>query len=407
MNSYFTELGRTILAQWKGRNFSLQEFPEIATAALKKANPAKNADLTELTRDFLFNDEQPFQSQSAFGQPELIVYDDPRFYIQILFWLDGTTDIHQHMFSGAFHVLQGSSIHSRFEFDDAQSISAHLRLGNLRRTSIELLETGRTAPIISGRGYIHSLFHLETPSLTVVVRTHTDPGSGPQFTYLPPHLAVDPDHYDTLTLRRKQLLDALEVTNDPAYPKLVEKMIRQLDFERGFFILQNGMSYLRSLDRWDETWAVFAKKHGRLSELVEPTLEEIIRRDRLVALRGEITEVEHRFFLALLLNVQTRADILRMVAQRFSGAPEKTVLRWMEELLEVSDFGTTILDAHFPEELDIPPVEQPQVLLSALRHFIGEGKAGTKSGKGSLPPAGMKLLRDSLRSSHLRPLILD
>jgi hypothetical protein len=83
-------------------------------------------------------------------------------------------------------------------------------------------------------------FHLDTPSATVVVRTQTDPGTGPQFTYLPPHLAIDPIQDDALTMRRKQLLDVLEKTGDPAYPELLSAILAELDFERGFFILQNS-----------------------------------------------------------------------------------------------------------------------------------------------------------------------
>jgi hypothetical protein len=266
-------------------------------------------DLASLMKEFLLDDEQPFQTQSGFGQPELVVHDDPRFYIQILFWLEGTTDIHQHKFSGAFHVLEGSSIHSHFAFENPEPISAHLRVGQLRMTDTRLLETGSTVPIVSGSGCIHSLFHLDTPSVSVVVRTHTDPGTGPQFTYLPPHLAVDPFHNDALTTRRKQLLDVLEQMEDPHYPALVMEMIEGLDFERGFFILQNGMGYLRSLGKWEESLLAFQQKHGALAEFVAPTLEEIVRRDGLAELRGSITEIEHRFFLALLLNVPSRADI--------------------------------------------------------------------------------------------------
>ena len=107
MNHFFTELGRTVLARWKAQNFALAAFPGIAQTALQEQPPSDNVDLPELVKGFLLNDEQPFQTQSGFGQPELVVYDDPRFYIQILFWLEGTTDIHQHKFSGAFHVLQG------------------------------------------------------------------------------------------------------------------------------------------------------------------------------------------------------------------------------------------------------------------------------------------------------------
>ncbi|MEA3208903.1 MAG: hypothetical protein QOE70_1960 [Chthoniobacter sp.] len=405
MNSFFAELGRTVLARWKAQNFSLARFPEIAQGVLEERPPAKNVDLSPLVKEFLLNDEQPFQTQSGFGQPELVVHDDPRFYIQILFWLEGTTDIHQHKFSGAFHVLEGSSIHSRFDFENAESVSAHLRVGHLRMKDTRLLETGSTVPIVSGGGYIHSLFHLDTPSLSVVIRTHTDPGTGPQFTYLPPHLAVDPFYHDALTNRRKQLLDVLEKTEDPTYPALVLEMIEDLDFERGFFILQNGMGYLRTLDRWEETLHTFQQKHGRLAGFVAPTLDEIIRRDTLAELRGSIAEVEHRFFLALLLNVPHRDDILSLVAQRFPGPPVDTILRWVEELGVTSDSGTWILDAEFPEELAIPMEKQSEVFLATLRHCLEDRPAAVLFPTLSLSAIDTQRLRDTLTRSSLKALV--
>ena len=116
-----------------------------------------------------------------------------------------------------------------------------MRVGNVALRETKLLESGATIEINSGRDFIHSLFHLDTPSMTVVVRTHSDPGTGPQFTYLPPHLAIDPFHADALTLRRKQILDMLERTDDPSYPELIVEMLEDLDFERGFLVLQNGI----------------------------------------------------------------------------------------------------------------------------------------------------------------------
>jgi hypothetical protein len=403
MDQFFTELGRTVLARWKKANFALARFPEIASAALNEQPPASSVDLSALIRDFLLEDEQPFQTQSGFGEPELVVYDDPRFYIQILFWLEGTTDIHQHQFSGAFHVLAGSSIHSRFEFDDAEPISAHLRVGKLRMTETQLLETGSTVPIVSGSSHIHSLFHLDTPSMSVVIRTHSDPGTGPQFTYLPPHLAVDPFHHDALTARRKQLLDVLEKTNDPAYPELVAEMLGELDFERGFFILQNGVGYLRSLDRWDESLHIFRQKHGWLADGVAPTMDEIIRRDGLAELRRSVTDVEHRFFLALLLNVPTRANILHMVAQRFPDHPTDTIMRWIEELTETSETGTWVLDAEFT--LAMPVEEQPAAIFAALRYFMDEHSADASVDSLPMPPEEIKAIREVLLRSSLRALL--
>ncbi|HTK76962.1 MAG TPA: hypothetical protein VL371_16970, partial [Gemmataceae bacterium] len=191
MDVFFEELGRTVLERWRRENFSLARFPGIAAAALDERPPAEHLDLPAFLRDFLLDDEQPFQTDSDFGEPELVAYHHPRFYVQLLFWMDGTTAIHQHEFSGAFHVLLGSSIHAHYEFERARAVTPYLRVGDLRMRRIELLEAGRTVPIVSGPQAIHSLFHLDSPSVTVVVRTQHDPGTGPQLNYLPPHIAID------------------------------------------------------------------------------------------------------------------------------------------------------------------------------------------------------------------------
>jgi hypothetical protein len=375
MDRFFKELGDTVLEHWKRENFSLEKFPTIARAALDQRPPAREVDLAALMRDFLLSDEQPRQTDSPFGEPEIVAYSHPRFYIQLLFWLDGTTAIHQHEFSGAFHVLHGSSLHAQYAFEKARPITPHLRVGNVRMKKMELLETGRTVPILSGPQEIHSLFHLDSPSVTVVVRTQHDPGTGPQFNYLPPHVAIDPHHGDLLTTRRKQLLDVLEQTGDPGYADVVMEMIADLDFEAGFHVLQHGMPYLQQLDQWPAAIKAFEKKHKTLTRGVAASLTEEIRRNVIKSMRSAITEPEHRFFLALLMNAPTRADLLALVSHRFPRqAPVATVLRWAEELMEVSDEGVSVLDATFPERLDVEPESQPELFLSAFRSFLARDK---------------------------------
>src|SRR4051812_23923551 len=295
MDAFFEGLGRTVLERWKRENFSLAKFPAIARASLDERPPAGQVDLPALMRGFLLNDEQWFQTDSDFGEPELVVYSHPRFYIQLLFWLDGTTAIHQHEFSGAFHVMHGSSIHAQYAFEKSQSVTPYLRVGNVRVKTIDLLEAGRTVPIVSGQQDIHSLFHLDSPSVTVVVRTQHDPGTGPQFNYLPPHIAIDPHFSDALMMRRKQLLDVLEHSEDPGYLPVVTEMIADLDFERGFSVLHHCMGYLQQLDQWETVLKRFEKKHGALAAGVEATLKEDVRRNAIKSLRTTIIEPEHRF----------------------------------------------------------------------------------------------------------------
>ncbi len=405
MDAFFKELGGRVLERWKRENFSLEKFPEIARGALDERLPSEHVDLSAFIQEFLLNDEQPLQTQSGFGQPELVAYDHSRFYIQILFWMDGTTDIHQHEFSGAFHVMSGSSIHAHYEFENAQSVTPHLRVGEVRMKNIELLETGRTVPIVSGQSCIHSLFHLDTPSITVVVRTQNDPGMNPQFNYLPPHMAVDPMFNDTLTMRRKQLLDLLEQIEEPAYSDLVLQMIEDLDFERGFYILQHCMGRLTDLGDWGSALAAFEKKHGALAAGVAATLDEGVRRDAIKGMRSSISEPEHRFFLALLMNVPTRTDLLTLVAQRFPEVPPvETVLRWAQELEEESPFGLVLLDACFPETLEIAIEEQSALFLAALRHFMVGGKKVPTELR-ALSAKQVKELRGIFTASSLRVLV--
>ncbi|MEO1858086.1 MAG: hypothetical protein ABGY95_12090 [Rubritalea sp.] len=377
MNSYFEQLGRTVQERWQQNNFSLESFPEIAQAALEEAPPARNVDLGELIREFLINDEQPLQGMSGFGQPELVAFSHPRFYIQILFWLDGTTDIHQHAFSGAFHVMSGSSIHTEYNFEEAHSVTPHLRLGDLSMKQIELLKAGRTVPISSGRGCIHSLFHLDSPSVTVVVRTQNDPDAGAQFNYLPPHVAIDPNSADTLTMRRNQLLYVLETLGHSAYALLVREMITKLDFERGFFILRDSMGCLQELGEWDAILDTFEQKHGELADGIAVTLAEGGRRETIASMRGQIEDPDLRFFLALLINVSARADILGLISARFPDhSPTETILGWAEELLFPINSGLALLDAPFPLTLEATIDEQADALMHTLQYALEENPNG-------------------------------
>lgn len=401
MNSYFEALGHTVAERWQKQNFSLEAFPELARIALAESPPSENIDLDEMIQEFLANDDQPFQSQSGFGQPELVAFNHPRFYIQILFWLEGTTEIHQHEFSGAFHVMRGSSIHAEFDFENARSVTPHLRVGNLQMRQVELLETGRTVPITSGQENIHSLFHLDTPSVTVVIRTQHDPGTGPQYNYLPPHIAIDPLQVDALTMRREQLLDILETLNDPSYLSSICQMMTDLDFERGFSTLRYTMNRLQDLGEWESALSIFLKKHGELAMGVSNTLAECLRRETISGMRYQIDDPDHRFFLALLMNLPTRKDIFTFIAARFPGQPPvETVTGWAEELIQPDDFGITLLDAAFPESLNMPTVEQPHLLINALRHAL-QNDPGSKD-----LTAELSAIQGVLTQSCLRPLFL-
>jgi hypothetical protein len=100
---------------------------------LRAANlPAKVSawDVIEWTMQETFLPEQR-DLPGHFGDPPITLYNAPRFHIDVYFWLEGTTAIHQHSFCGAFQVLMGSSIHSRYEFERAEAVNTFTEIGNI------------------------------------------------------------------------------------------------------------------------------------------------------------------------------------------------------------------------------------------------------------------------------------
>jgi hypothetical protein len=177
-------------------------------------------------------------------------------------------------------------------------------------------------------------------------------------------------------------------------------MVGSLDFERGFNMLRHAMPRLQQLDEWDEVLETFQKRHGELAKGVPDTLAECLRRETISQMRHYIDNPDHRFFLALLVNVQKRADICALIAERFpEQSATDTILGWADELIEVNDYGITLLDAAFPESLDIAIEEQSHFLILALKHAL-EGKSDSKT-----LTAELSEIHSALAVSCLSPLV--
>jgi hypothetical protein len=136
----------------------------------------------------------------------------------------------------------------------------------------------------------------------------------------------------------------LERTDDPSYPELLVGMLEELDFERGFLVLQNGVGHLRNMGFWEEAWEIFAARHGRLADFVGPSLDEIIRRDALSALRRVVVDPDQRFFLALLLNIPEPDKLHKMLAQRYpKTSPAKLIRKFVREISDMDEEAAMLM----------------------------------------------------------------
>ena len=83
------------------------------------------------------------------------------------------------------------------------------------------------------------------------------------------------------------------------------------------------------------------KRHGSIVELLPPVFAEQRRQADIVKRRAMVEGEDHRFFLALLLNVPDRAMVLNLIKQRFPDAdPVDLASGWVKELIAIRIFGS-------------------------------------------------------------------
>jgi hypothetical protein len=352
----FHDLGSRIEQRWKDHNYDEAVFPALAAEALAEASLDKLVSPWDIVRWLNSTTELPSQQDvpGNFGNPPITLFSGPRFHIDIYFWLDGTTSIHQHGFCGAFQVLMGSSIHSQYNFHPKQVLNQHFAVGDIRLESVELLEQGQIKPILSGKAYIHSLFHLDRPSATICVRTYHTASGSPQYNFLKPSFATDPFFKEPLSLKQLQSASLLLSMQHPDAVEMLDDLLSRADFQTTFALLDLAKSHLGG-NRLEQTFGLSTgdeqyqrlfetarRRHGELADLIPPVFEEARRQNNLIHRRAQITAPEHRFFLALLLNVPDRRRMLEMAARRAPEAdPVDTVMEWVEELANTKMLGSS------------------------------------------------------------------
>src|SRR5713101_3379508 len=295
---FFQKLGSLVTRLWKERNYNEEDFPDVASRGLSELPPDQHISLWDVTKWGLTAEQLPFQIDLAakFGQPPLTVYSGRDFRIEVLFWVEGTPAIHQHGFSGAFHVLHGSSLQSLWGFETTEQLATRLALGRVSLKKAELLRKGDSRPILAGNQMIHSTFHLDRPSLTVVVRTLGEANKQPQYTYLPPTIAYDPFGIVPSVERRTQLLRMLLISGKRAeYNEIVRHILGTEDAYSVFQFLLSTFGMMEDEDERHNLLLAARLKHPKLIEALRPALLQTERRKKIIQIRARVSNSDLQF----------------------------------------------------------------------------------------------------------------
>lgn len=341
--------------RWRATGYDNLAFPALAAAALREANLPASVDVWDELRKVGAARELTEQRDlsASFSNLPITLTNRSRFYVDLYLWLDGTTSIHQHAFSGAFQVLAGSSLHSHYRFEERQRINEHFRMGEIKLESVELLGAGDIRGIISGAKFAHALFHLARPSATITVRTVHDVTTLPQFDYLPPAIATNPFFNEPLMTRRVQTAAFfLDAGRDDA-DQFIAEILRDSDPQTAFRILSEANQPFRRAgleqhftpgtteSRFNALCTAARERHGDLIDQFLSVFRHQNRTVEIVRRRAQVTSDDHRYFLALLLNLPDRERVFELVTRRYPEVdPAEKISEWVGELGRTRVWGS-------------------------------------------------------------------
>lgn len=148
----------------------------------------------------------------------------------------------------------------------------------------------------------------------------------------------------------------------PDADQRLAEMLEKADFQSTFTILGNFRGFLRqnhiehffnveqTENRFDKIFEIVKKRHGKLSEMILPIYAHLDTINEYVNRRSYVTNPEHRFFFALLMNVDGKERILSLIKERFpDDEPIEKVLDWTTELAQ-----TKVMGLNVPNALGVP-----------------------------------------------------
>ena len=159
-------------------NWSRANFPKLALESLNTLElPKSFKEIEQSVAAWLLESKEiPPQVNllNNFGEPPVTIFNNGKFAVDIYFWRKNDTVIHSHAFRGAFKVIHGRSLHEEFQVSFLDAIDPDISFSKLSESTKTIMKTGSTHIINPGTELVHSVLHLDNPTITLCIRTVED-----------------------------------------------------------------------------------------------------------------------------------------------------------------------------------------------------------------------------------------
>ncbi len=376
------QLGEEVEDAWARADYAIDAFAPIAVRDLERHALHEQFDLGDFSDWLSQTDELAKQlgPRSKFGDPPITLWRSSRFVIDIYFWINPETALHDHGFAGAFTNLTGESLHCIYGLGPVEEPAPGVMLSSLDLQTVERLDKGSIRPILGGRKFVHRVWHISRPTVTICVRTAGgDPGLG-QYTYFYPRVGVEErrkqEEEDELLQRRLKFLTFLASTGDPHLEHYVENLLKTADARQAIkFVLalnhNSEASVLEHLPLIDRLLDLMEARYGAWTGELAASLAYQLRENRVKW--HDLRDVDQRFLAAVLLSFSNRAEVIEAVRE-FRGAnePVEWIIARLKGMLDSDGLAVNLDDFQFAVLHDLilgrPEAEVVAAAVADARH---------------------------------------
>ena len=310
-------------------------FADAAHDSLEEMPPGEYFSLEKAVQWIATTEALPMQQDldAEFGDAALTVVTRDDFHVQLLSWADASTTIHEHSFSGAFTVVEGSSVHVTYDFEIEDRATPYFVQGRLRHRSAELLRVGEVRRILPGSEFIHCVFHLERPSVSLVIRTTNFEVTRPVQLAYTPTLGIDLFRKDRETLRKQQHLELYYDCYPEKATTLACAMLKTADACQSYALLETVLKKVETLAALRPLLGEVVTRHRARASGFAESLQSVVRSTNIIGRREILTAPDHRLLLALLLTAPDRQTLLQLTsAAHKDREPVSLLCQWLREL---------------------------------------------------------------------------
>jgi hypothetical protein len=329
------DLRRRLASAGRACDLAPGGFGAAAARCLEEAFPSEGR--ARVAREILLQSGRLPAAQlplpdERLGQPPqwLVLLREQHFEVVACFQLDGSPAIEDHAGEGAFCLLAGAAVESRYAFTATGPAQKGALLGELRPLGSELLPEGSCRPFLGGGRTIHARFVLHRPSLVVEVR---DWPSSVQRRYHRSGIAGEVPGDRSATLRRLQPLRWAAATDLDLYREMACQAIAGGDAFFALEVLRDGRDRPGTAALAPRLTTAVREHFGALAEPLLGILAADADERALRRIAKAVFSEELRLFTALLASVPTASAFHRLVKGLYPEEDvERRVLGWIAAL---------------------------------------------------------------------------